>query len=225
MPSSARIILGLGVIGLVMAILNQSTAPSLDPPLERASVLAGGLAVVLMLVATLWSRVEPAARGRAPLAGEQGMEICPALPEAVARELAWGSQMLLTATAAAAVLLWWDGTVLLRRGLLEDRPFSPGPTCRRGLERGKPISLVDLSLYPGRSEFDGLLRNLPSVVIQPIGPHGLLLVGGWSARCFRQGDLVWIEGWTRRLTDEWAPALDGAAQAWTERNHAAPGTG
>ena len=225
MPSSARIVLGLGVIGLVLAVLNQSTAPSLDPPLERASVLAGGLAVGLMLVGALWSRVEPAAKSRAPLAGEQGMEICPALPEALARELAWGSHMLLTATAAAAVLLWWDGEVLLRRGLLQDRPFVPGATCRRGLERQKPMSLVDLSLYPGRSEFDGLLGDLPSVVIQPIGPHGLLLVGGWSARCFRQGDLVWIEGWTRRLKDEWAQALDGAAKAWPVPNDPAPGTG
>jgi hypothetical protein len=225
MPFSARIVLGLGVVGLVLAIGNQASAASLDPPLERASVLAGGLSVLLMLVGLLWNRVEPAATGRASLGGDQGMKICPALPDAAARELAWGSQMLLTATAAAVVLVWWDGQVLLRRGLLEDGSFSPAATSRRALERQQRISLVDLSLYPGRSEFDGLLRDLPSVVIQPMGPHGLLLVGGWSARCFRQGDLVWIEGWSRRLTDEWAQALDAVVAALPAPNDAVPGTG
>jgi hypothetical protein len=35
--------------------------------------------------------------------------------------------------------------------------------------------------------------------VQPIGRDGLLLVGGWSPRCFGRGDLLWIEGWASRL--------------------------
>lgn len=58
---------------------------------------------------------------------------------------------------------------------------------------------MNLALYPGRDEFKTLLADLPAVVVQPIGRHGLLLVGGWSARCFGRGDLIWIEGWAARL--------------------------
>jgi hypothetical protein len=110
--------------------------------------------------------------------------------------------MLLTASPAAVVLVMWRGEVLLRRGLLGSIPFIPGPICARALERGQAISLVNLALYPGRAEFDTLLPGLPAVLIQPIADQGLVLLGGWSARCFSRSDLVWVEGWAQRLTAE-----------------------
>ncbi|MEI7666302.1 MAG: cofactor assembly of complex C subunit B, partial [Synechococcaceae cyanobacterium ELA263] len=133
--------------------------------------------------------------------------------------------LVLTATPAATVLLIWNQTVLLRRGLLSDSRFVPGAICRRCLESGKAISLVDLSLYPGREEFDGLLPGLPSVLVQPFASRGLLLVGGWSVRCFSRSDLTWLEGWTQRLTAEWAPALDEVVANVEARVDSAPGTG
>jgi hypothetical protein len=47
--------------------------------------------------------------------------------------------------------------------------------------------------------------------VQPIGSEGLLLVGGWSPRCFGRGDLLWIEGWAARLAVALAasPQLSG----------------
>lgn len=225
MPSAARIVLAAGVAGLALVVLNQATAPSLDPALERAAVLGGVLAVLLMLVGLLWVRVEPSAAARAPLTGREGIEIPPGLPDGLLRELGWGSMMLLTATPAAVVLLHGGGRTLLRRGLLADAGvFQPGPICRRAVERGQPISLVDLSLYPGRSEFDALLPQLPAVVVQPVGNDGVLVVGGWSARCFGRGDLAWIGGWARRLTAEWAPVLDGQVSAAADCSGGAPGT-
>lgn len=213
-PSTHRFVLGLGILALLLVVVNQATAPTLDPSLQRASVLGGILAVLLMLVGLLWSRIEPIPADRAPLEGREGLEIAADLPEALARELAWGTTLLLTATPAAVVLLRWGETTLLRRGLLaETAGFAGGPISRRALERQQPISLVDLRLYPGRHEFDGLLPGLPAVVVQPLGGEGLLVLGGWSPRCFSRSDLLWIEGWSRRLTDEWAPALDAAAAA------------
>ena len=61
--------------------------------------------------------------------------------------------------------------------------------------------------------FDGFLANLPSVVVQPLGEEGLLLLGGWSPRCFGRTDLLWVEGWARRLTDELAPVPGEAVPA------------
>ncbi|MEB3198947.1 MAG: cofactor assembly of complex C subunit B [Synechococcaceae cyanobacterium] len=212
---AARTALAVGLLALALTVINQASAPAdalLAPALQRAAVLAGILSVLLMLVGVLWSRVEPEAAARAPLQGREGLQLAEQLPEALRRELGWGSTMLLTATPAAVVLLQWRGRTLLRRGLLADTPFQPGPICSRCQERDQAISLVNLSLYPGRAEFEGLLAGLPSVLVQPIGSDGLLLLGGWSPRCFRRSDLIWVEGWARRLRDEWAPVLNAAPE-------------
>jgi hypothetical protein len=208
-PAPARLALTLGIAGLALVVVNQATAPHLDPPLERASVLAGILAVLLMLAGSLWERVVPSPADRADLVGREGLELADNLPPELREELGWGSAMLLTATPAAVVWVQWGERALLRRGLLAPTPFLPGPICAQALRRQKPISLVDLALFPGRDEFSGLLADVPAVVVQPLGSGGLLVVGGWSPRCFGRGDLAWIEGWARKL----AQALSVAEQA------------
>lgn len=226
LPAAARIPLVAGGIGLSLTVLNQFTAASVDPALERAGVLASILAVVLMLVGLLWTRITPEPAERAPLQGEESLRLAEGLEAGLQRELAWGSALLLTATPAATLLLVWRGAVLLRRGLQpldpEAPPFQEGPICQRARQGGRAISLVDLRLYPGRAEFEPLLPGLPAVVVQPLGDAGVLVLGGWSARCFSRSDLTWLEGWTRRLTGEWAPQLDAAAQAAAGPVAAAP---
>ncbi len=202
LPLPAKVSLGTGSAGLLLVVINQLSAPLIDPPLIRAGVLAALLAVGLMLVAILWTRAVPEAAARVALQGREGLLLADDLPEQLAQELGWGSQLLLTASPAAVVLVLWRERVLLRRGLLADTPFSPGPICARALERGQAISLVNLALYPGRAEFDPLLPELPAVLVQPLANQGLLLVGGWSPRCFSRSDLIWVEGWAQRLTAE-----------------------
>jgi hypothetical protein len=210
LPLPAKVSLATGGGGLLLVVANQLSAPLPEPSLVRASVLAALLAVGLMLVAVLWTRAVPDAAGRADLQGEEGLELAPGLPPALLEDLGWGSQMLLTASPAAVVLVLWRDTVLLRRGLLARTPFQPGPICARALERGQAISLVNLGLYPGRAEFDSLLPGLPAVLIQPVGDQGLVLLGGWSPRCFSRSDLIWVEGWARRLTAEMPQSEPGA---------------
>jgi hypothetical protein len=224
MPPPARIVLACGLLGLALVVLNQITAPSLEPPLERASVLGSLLAVLLLLVALLWQRIEPLAPQRVVLAGTEGLRLAEGLEASLAQELGWGSTMLLSATAAATVLVHWRGSTLLQRGLLGSGGFQPGPICRRCLASGKAISLVDLKLYPGRDEFDALLPGLPAVVVQPLGTEGVLVLGGWSPRCFSRSDLLWIEGWARRLTAGLAPVSGGEAPVAAATSTPAPGT-
>jgi len=223
LSTPARLVLATGLCGLGLVVLNQLTAPSLEPPLERASVVGSILAVVLLLVAFAWQQVEAQERQRVALVGQEGFRYHPGLPEACSRELAWGSRMLLTATAAAVVLLHWRGQVLLHRGLLgEGESFTPGAICARACSSGKAISLVDLKLYPGRAEFSQLLQDLPSVVVQPLGNDGVLLVGGWAPRCFSRSDLCWIEGWAQRLRADWLDQPGPWAQALEPRANATP---
>jgi Protein of unknown function (DUF2930). len=137
MTAPARIVVGLGALGLILTVVNQATAPALEPPLERAAVLAGILSVLLMLVGVLGERVLPLEAERAALTGREGLELSEGLPPELARELGWGSTLLLTATPAAVVLVLWNGRAVLRRGLLADTAYVPGPIADRALATGR----------------------------------------------------------------------------------------
>ena len=206
MPFGARVSLSAGVLLLLLAVGNVFTAEAIDPTLQRAEVLAGMAAVGLMLVAVLWTRAQPLAPTAVELPGEQSLQLFPDLSELCRTELAWGSHLLLTATSAATILVAWDGTVVLRRGLVPEallvddqdgangESFTPGPICERAQRQGQLVSLVKTALYPGRTEFDPVLPGLPSVMVQPLGNRGWLVLGGWSERCFSRSDERWFTG-------------------------------
>ncbi len=213
MGRPAQACLGVGLVALLLSLINQFSAADLTPPLVRASVLASLLAVGFLLIATLWTRALPRAPERVALEGPQGLELDDSLPEALRLELAWGSQMLLTATPGATVLLQWRERTLLRRGVLGGGSFEAGAICARALATGKAIALVNLALYPGRDEFGALPPGLPALVIQPIGSEGLLLLGGWSPRCFSRSDERWLEGWARKLRTSLEALADAGGPA------------
>ena len=227
MPFGARVSLSAGVLLLLLAVGNVFTAEAIDPTLQRAEVLAGMAAVGLMLVAVLWTRAQPLAPTAVELPGEQSLQLFPDLSELCRTELAWGSHLLLTATSAATILVAWDGTVVLRRGLVPEallvddqdgangESFTPGPICERAQRQGQLVSLVKTALYPGRTEFDPVLPGLPSVMVQPLGNRGWVVLGGWSERCFSRSDERWFTGWCERLrttleTNGPSPALTDA---------------
>ena len=116
MPTAARVVLGCGVVGLLLVVINALLIPSdlggALPVFQRSSVLAGVMAVGLMLVAVLWSRANPTTRDRVSLEGEQGFQLSEELPNSLRMELAWASHQLLKATPAASVLLIWEETEL-----------------------------------------------------------------------------------------------------------------
>ncbi|MCP9850569.1 cofactor assembly of complex C subunit B [Cyanobium sp. Morenito 9A2] len=209
MPLAARVTLASGLLGLTLCVTNQWTTAELSPALQRSGVLAGLLSVGLMLVALLWTRIQPEAPERVVLEGRQGLELVAGLPEPLAEELGWGTQMLLTATPAASVLVHWRGRTLVRRGVLATACFSPGAICSRASATERAISLVNLALYPGRAEFIGLPDGVPAVLIQPLGSQGWVLLGGWSTRCFSRSDEAWLQGWAQRLRtalERWGPS-------------------
>ena len=76
--------------------------------------------------------------------------------------------------------------------------------------------MVNLALYPGRDEFAALPAGLPALVVQPIGSDGLLLLGGWSPRCFSRSDELWLEGWARKLRTSLEELPDGGGPQGTQ---------
>ena len=199
MPVPARAVLICALLLLGLTVTNAGLAGTVTPELQRAEVLAGMAAVGLMLVAVLWTRANPRSAEKVPLQGEQGLVIADQLDDLQKQELAWGSHMLLTATPAASVLVLWGQQVVLRRGLISQAPFQPGAITNRAMDRDQTISLVNTSLFPGRAEFDGMLPSLPAVLVCPMGQQGVVILGGWSPRCFSRSDERWLEGWARRL--------------------------
>ena len=199
MPTPARLVLGLGLLLLVLGVVNAGLASGTTPELQRAEVLDALAAVILMLVAVLWTRAEPSSAKATSLEGDQGLEIAEHLLDPQREELAWGSHMLLTATPGATVLVHWNDATILRRGLLGKGGFQPGAISARSMQRQSSVSLVNTALFPGRAEFDSVLEDLPSVFICPLGTDGVVVVGGWAPRCFSRSDERWIEGWCQRL--------------------------
>lgn len=199
MPAQARIVLVSALLVLLLTIVNAGAASTITPDLQRAEVLAGLASVGLMLVAVLWTRANPRTAEARELSGEQGLFLRSDLPENQREELGWGSHMLLTATPAATVMVFWNGEVLLRRGLIRRDVFVPGPICQRAMDQRKTVALVNTLLFPGRGEFDSVLEDLPALLVCPIGGDGVVIIGGWSPRCFSRSDERWLEGWCQRL--------------------------
>jgi len=199
MPVPARAVLICALLLLGLTVANAGVAETVTPDFQRAEVLAGMAAVGLMLVAVLWTRANPRSADKVALQGEQGLVISDQFDDVQKQELAWGSHMLLTATPAASVLVLWREQVVLRRGLISQDSFQPGAITMRAMERDQTISLVNTSLFPGRAEFDAMLPSLPAVMVCPMGQQGVVILGGWSPRCFSRSDERWLEGWAQRL--------------------------
>ena len=199
MPVPARAVLICALLLLGLTVANAGVAETVTPDFQRAEVLAGMAAVGLMLVAVLWTRANPRSADKVALQGEQGLVISDQFDDVQKHELAWGSHMLLTATPAASVLVLWREQVVLRRGLISQDSFQPGAITMRAMERDQTISLVNTTLFPGRAEFDAMLPSLPAVMVCPMGQQGVVILGGWSPRCFSRSDERWLEGWAQRL--------------------------
>jgi len=150
----------VGGLGGTLLLINRLLTPQLTESQARSDALGVILSAILILTGLLWQQVQPRSPDAVDLVGEEGFELTPELPEAAKTELAWASHLLLTNTVTRSLVVFYQGKVLLRRGVLGKNPeVKPGAILKRVLEQQKPIYLVDLKLYPGRIEFDYLPEN------------------------------------------------------------------
>lgn len=105
-----------------------------------------------------------------------------------------------------SLIVYYQGKVLLRRGILPPKSeVVPGIILNKVLETQRPISLVALSLYPGKIEFDYLPENTQGVICQPIGKQGVLILVANAPRSYTKQD----ENWIAVIADKLAVTLKG----------------
>jgi len=191
----------IGAILFIFQIANFISIETITPELERAQVLAAIASLIIILIGFLFKQFQPMAGEKAVLKGENKFIFDRNMPDEVIDELAWGSEAILTSTAAAALLIHNDGVNILRRGITSSNEFKPGETCLRSIKDMKLISLANTKFYPGRDEFLNFCADIPSILVVPINSKAFILIGGWSAKCFTKSDEKWINNWSKKINN------------------------
>lgn len=192
----------VGALGGTLLFFNRLLTPQLTASQTRSDVLGAIISAVLILIGLLWQQIQPKPPDLVELIGEEGFEFAPELPDVVKTELAWATHLLLTNTVTKSVVLWYQGKVLVRRGILGKNPHvQPGAIVQRVLDKQKPVYLVNLALYPGRIEFDYLPENTQGVICQPIADRGVFVLGANVPRSYTKQDEAWIEGIADKLAE------------------------
>jgi hypothetical protein len=195
-----RLPIVVGILASLLLVTNRLLTPELTNAQSRSDALGIILSAVLVLTGLLWQQVQPNDPESVILAGEEGFDIAPDLPEPLKTELAWASHLLLTNTVTKSIVIYIQGQVLLRRGILGPNPqVKPGAILDRVLTTQKPVYLVALKLYPGRLEFDYLPENTQGVICQPIGNQGAIILAANAPRSYTQQDEAWIAGIADKL--------------------------
>ena len=201
MGFNGKSLIGIGLILFIFQIANFFSIEIITPELERAQVIAAIASLIIILIGFLFKQFEPLAGEKANLKGENKFIFDKNIPNEVIDELAWGSEAILTSTAAAAILIHNDGVNILRRGITSSNEFSPGDTCLRSTKDMKLISLANTKFYPGRDEFSDFCPEIPSILVVPINAKAFILIGGWSAKCFTKSDEKWINNWSKKINN------------------------
>tara|TARA_B100000965_G_C19273778_1_gene618460 strand:- start:8 stop:634 length:627 start_codon:yes stop_codon:yes gene_type:complete len=201
MNFNGKTLIFIGSILFLFQLGNFLSIDSISPALERAQVLSALSSIIIVLIGFLFKQFNQNLGEKVDLKGENKFIYDTDLPSDILEELAWGSEAILTSTAAAAILIHNDGKNILRRGITSNNNFKPGETCLRSVKDMKLISLANTKFYPGRDEFLNFCPNVPSIIIIPINNKSFILVGGWSYRCFTKSDEKWISNWSKKVNN------------------------
>ncbi len=189
----------IGTILFALQLINFVSVNQITPEIERAQVLAAISSIIIVLIGLLFQRINPISGEKVDLKGENGFIYDQSMPSALLHELAWGSEAILTSTAAATILISNKGRNILKRGIISKKNFLPKDICTRCIRENRLISLVNTKFYPGSEEFDDFCKNIPAVLVVPINKQCFMLIGGWSSRCFTKSDEKWIINWSKKL--------------------------
>ena len=218
----------VGIIGGIGLLVNRLTTANLTTSQSRADALGVLLSAILILIGLLWQQIQPKTPEAVTLIGKEQFLLQPNLPPALQTELAWASHILLTNTVTKTLIIYYNGQILLQRGILPepaaeqelnaiathnllamDQPLPCGKIVERVLDTQKPVYLVNVLLYPGRFEFSYLPSNTQGLIIQPIGGSdggksaankGVMILGANMPRGYTKQDENWITAIADKLS-------------------------
>ncbi|NJL99300.1 MAG: cofactor assembly of complex C subunit B [Synechococcaceae cyanobacterium SM2_3_2] len=204
-----RLPLAAGILGGVLLMGNRlAFTPDLVNSQSRADALGILLSAVLILTGLLWQQIQPSPPPAVELEGEPKLWLDPDLDISQQVDLGWASHTILTLTAIQSLVVWYQGQILLQRGILPAGDpvqsalhWQPGAIGRRAMQTGRAIYLVDLKLYPAKGEFTDVLMpaNTASLLCQPMGSVGVMILGTNRPRTLTDSDQAWIEAIAQRL--------------------------
>ena len=200
MNNSSNISIIIGLIMLTLTLVNAISVNELNPAILRSEVLSALTSITILLIGFLQQAPTHKPNSKLLIKGKDGFYLSDKLTQEEKNELAWGTHMILTATASVTVLIYNKGATILRRGIISEDIFEPGNICLATTKKSKYISLVSTKFYPGKEEFDSILKDLPAIIVLPISAECWLIVGGWSERCFTKSDEIWLEGWSKKIS-------------------------
>ncbi|GAB4215214.1 MAG: cofactor assembly of complex C subunit B [Synechococcales cyanobacterium] len=202
-----RLPLLVGILGGSLFLINRlAFTPELLNSQSRADALGIALSAVLILTGLLWQQWDPPPPETVPLVGIPGFDPHFEQPDPDrVLELGWLTKTLLTTTPGRSLVILWRQQLVLRRGILRDPapPTHPplGSVMQRVEQTQQPVYLVDLKTYPAKQEFTPLFPDgIQSLLCQPLGQEGLLLVATDTPRSLTARDRLWISALAERLT-------------------------
>ena len=202
-----------GSLGGVLLLINRLSTANLTPSQSRSDVVGVILSGLLVCVWLIWQQIQPRSPEAVILSGQEGFKLTETLSDPLKTELAWASHLLLTNTVTQSVVVYYDGKVLLRRGILgPSETVTIVPILERVIKAQKPVYLVNLPLYPGRVEFTYLPENTQGVICQPLGDRGALILGANIPSSYTKQDENWITGIADKLAHSLASTFPKTEQ-------------
>lgn len=190
----------VGSLGGTLLLINRITTPQLLDSQARSDALGIILCAALILISLLLRQIQPISPESVTLVGEEVFDLAPNLPENIQTELAWATHLLLTNTVTRSIIVYYEGQVLLRRGIVGENPeVKLGSITQRVLEKQKPVYLVDLKHYPGKVEFDYFPPNIQGLICQPLSDKGLMILASNIPRSYTKQDENWIQGIAEKI--------------------------
>lgn len=189
-----------GIIGGFLLMINRITTPTVLDSQARSDALGIILCAMLLLVSILLGQINPQPPQSVTLIGEEGFELATDLDEPLKNELAWASHLILTNTVTQSIVIYYQGKVLLRRGILgKQTQVKVGKILERVISQQKPVYLVDLKHYPGKIEFDYFPENIQGLICLPLKNQGAMMVAANIPRSYTKQDENWIRGIAEKI--------------------------
>ncbi|NCO74793.1 MAG: cofactor assembly of complex C subunit B [Cyanobacteria bacterium] len=189
-----------GIMGGFLLMINRLTTPTVLDSQARSDALGVILCAMLLLLSILLRQIESIPPQSVTLEGEEVIEFASNLSENVKTELAWASHLILNNTVTKSIVVYYQGEILLRRGILSNiKTVNLGTILKRVITTHKSVYLVDLKHYPAKIEFDYLPSNIQGLMCLPLNDQGAVIVATNIPRSYTKKDEYWIQGIVEKI--------------------------